>query len=51
MADWLPSTREGQLNMAKVWHSVIGIRGSGWGIPPATVQELQVATGEAEIAL
>jgi hypothetical protein len=51
MADWLPSTREGQLNMAKVWHSVIGIRGLGWGIPPATVQELQAAANEAEIAL
>jgi hypothetical protein len=49
--NWLPGDRESQLNMAKVWHSVIGIRGSGWGISPAVVQELQAATGEAEIAL
>ena len=39
MADWLPGTREGQLNMAKVWSGVVQNRGSGWGIPPNIMAE------------
>jgi hypothetical protein len=30
MADWLPGAREGQLNMAKVWISVINVREKTW---------------------
>jgi hypothetical protein len=46
--NWLPGDREGQLNMAKVWYSIVQTRGGTWGIPPATMMDLQTATGNAE---
>lgn len=51
MADWLPGTREGQLNMAKVWNNVIQTAGNGWGIPAAEVGELGTAIQNAETIL
>jgi hypothetical protein len=47
MADWLAGTREGQLNMAKVWKNVIQTRGSGWGIPQTVMTELGAAIDNA----
>jgi hypothetical protein len=49
--NWLPGDREGQLNMAKVWYSVVQSRGGTWGIPPQTMTDLQTATSNAEIVL
>ena len=49
--NWLPGDREGQLNMAKVWYSVVQSRGGTWGIPPQTMTDLQTATGNAETIL
>jgi hypothetical protein len=49
--DWFPGTREGQLNMAKVWISVIQSRGSGWGIPAAVLADLAAAYTEAQLIL
>jgi hypothetical protein len=49
--NWLPGDREGQLNMAKVWYSVVQSRGGTWGIPPQTMTDLQTAANDAEIVL
>ncbi|MDR2375483.1 MAG: hypothetical protein LBD96_03490 [Treponema sp.] len=38
--DWLPTTRDGQLAMAKDWVSVTGTNAHLWGIPLTAVQEL-----------
>jgi hypothetical protein len=49
--DWFPGTREGQLNMAKVWATVIQNRGAGWGIPAGTQAELTASIAESESIL
>jgi hypothetical protein len=36
--DWLPTTREGQLEMCRDWMTVAGLNESAWGIPPAVMQ-------------
>ena len=51
MANWLPGTREGQLNIAKVWAAAIQTRGSAWGIPAGTQTELQTAITDADTIL
>ena len=51
MADWLAGTREGQLNMAKVWQNVVQTKGSGWGIPANIMAELGQAVQSAEAIL
>ncbi|MDR2448027.1 MAG: hypothetical protein LBD58_12195 [Treponema sp.] len=49
--DWLPTTRDGQLAMAKNWVSVTGTNAHLWNIPPAAVQELSDLAGAADTAL
>ncbi|MDR2418292.1 MAG: hypothetical protein LBD79_04490 [Treponema sp.] len=51
MADWMPGTREGQLNMAKVWKNTIQSRGTGWGIPADIMSEFGTAIQNAEAIL
>jgi hypothetical protein len=51
MANWLPGTRKGQLNMAKVWATVIQTKGTAWGIPAGTQTELKKAITDAETIL
>ena len=36
MANWVPGTREGQLNMAKVWATTIQTKQTACGIPAGT---------------
>ncbi|MDR2447327.1 MAG: hypothetical protein LBD58_08605 [Treponema sp.] len=48
MANWLPGTREGQLNMAKVWATAIQNKGTAWGIPTNILPELQASITESE---
>jgi hypothetical protein len=47
MANWLPGTREGQLNMAKVWATALQNKATAWGIPAGTSAELQTCITEA----
>lgn len=47
-ADWLPSTRIKQLEMAKNWNTILSAKGTGWGIPAADTTELQTMTGTAQ---
>jgi hypothetical protein len=49
--NWLPGTREAQLNMAQVWLTVIPIRGSGWSIPAPELQELTACVSNAAAIL
>jgi hypothetical protein len=49
--DWLPTTRDGQLAMAKDWVSVTGTNAHLWGIPLTAVQELAGLTDAADAAL
>ena len=51
MANWVPGTREGQLNMAKVWATTIQTKQTAWGIPAGTLTELQTAITDAETIL
>jgi hypothetical protein len=39
--DWLPHARVGQLNMAKVWLTVLNAKKSAWGIPQTVIDDLQ----------
>ncbi|MDR1574937.1 MAG: TAXI family TRAP transporter solute-binding subunit [Treponema sp.] len=48
--DWLPTTRDGQLAMAKDWHSVAGTA-AAWGIPAAVLTDLGTRIQTAEAAL
>jgi hypothetical protein len=48
MANWLPGTREGQLNIAKVWATAIQNKGTAWGIPANILPELQTSITESE---
>jgi hypothetical protein len=49
--DWLPTTRDGQLAMAKDWVSVAGTNAHLWSIPLTAVQELGGLTEAADTAL
>jgi hypothetical protein len=51
MANWLPGTREGQVNMAKVWATAIQNKGAAWGIPANILPELQTAITDADTIL
>lgn len=50
-SDWLPSTREGQLAMAKNWQSVAGAKMGAWGIPQSVMDELGARIQAAESIL
>jgi hypothetical protein len=49
--DWLPGTREGQLEMARNWQGVAGDNASTWGIPPAALQNFDTLISAANNAL
>ena len=49
--DWLPSSREGIVRMAKVWLEKIREAAEAWGISPARLAEFEALTGKAESAL
>ncbi|MDR2069549.1 MAG: hypothetical protein LBP71_06735 [Spirochaetaceae bacterium] len=49
--DWLPTTREGILAMAKDWEAVMTASADAWGIPPAVITELHARIQTAEAAL
>jgi hypothetical protein len=49
--DWFPTTRDGQLAMAKDWVTVTGTNAHLWGIPLTAVQELGGLTDTADTAL
>ena len=49
--DWLPGTREGQLNMAKVWATALQTKGTAWGVPAGTLPELQTSITDCEAIL
>jgi hypothetical protein len=49
--DWLPAGREDQLSMAKGWKIVLDTKANAWGVPPASVQELDAKTQTADTAL
>jgi hypothetical protein len=46
--DWLPTTRDGQLAIAKDWVSVAGTNAHLWDIPLTAVQELGGLTEAAD---
>jgi hypothetical protein len=50
---WLPGGRDDQLHMARTWISVLGIKGTAWGVLPAEITDLTalVATAEAKLNL
>ncbi|MDR0444625.1 MAG: hypothetical protein LBH44_14605 [Treponema sp.] len=49
--DWLPTSRTGQLAMAKNWHSVLGTKGTQWQITAADVSELKDIIEDSDKAL
>jgi hypothetical protein len=49
--DWLPTTRVGQIAMAKRWKTVLDTYGVSWRITPAEIAELGDLTQDAESAL
>ena len=49
--DWLPTTREGQLTMAKDWKAVMTANAAACNIPAAVITELDTCIQEAETAL
>jgi hypothetical protein len=49
--DWLPGTREAQLEMARNWQDVAGTSGSAWGIPPGVMQNFDTLISTAANAL
>jgi hypothetical protein len=38
--DWYPTSRDGQLHMAKTWNTVFETKGPGWNIPAAHITQL-----------
>jgi hypothetical protein len=46
--DWMPTTREGQLAMAKTWAKVLKEKGSRWGVTPADISELDDLIEDAD---
>jgi hypothetical protein len=49
--DWLPASREEQLDMAKNWGTILSAKGTEWGIPGAVITELAALTNTADGAL
>ncbi|GHU48303.1 hypothetical protein FACS1894200_05080 [Spirochaetia bacterium] len=49
--DWLPTTREGQLAMAKNWLAVLAIKLVDWGIPQSVRDDFVLLVSAAESAL
>jgi len=51
--DWLPTSRQGQLDIAKKWLNVLKAAESGgkWSIPGGVLPELEELTDAAEAAL
>jgi len=49
--DWLPWGRTEQLAMAKNWLNILETKAPAWGIPPATVENLDNLTAAAAAAL
>ncbi|GHU50639.1 hypothetical protein FACS1894200_10220 [Spirochaetia bacterium] len=49
--DWLPTTREGQLAMAKVWLAVLDTKLAAWSIPQSVEDDFALLTSAAESAL
>jgi hypothetical protein len=49
--DWLPWGRQDQLAMARNWLSILPDKAAAWGIPTATVQNLDNLTAAANEAL
>lgn len=47
-ADWLPTTRLEQLEMAKNWNRILAAKGSAWGVPAADGGELQTMITAAQ---
>ena len=50
MADWLPSSREGILQMMAKWNIQLALKGAAWNVPPDTITELNALTGAAQAA-
>ena len=48
VTDWFPSSRAGQLAMAKNWAGILTSRGTAWGVPEAVVTGLSDAAVQAE---
>jgi hypothetical protein len=48
--NWLPRSRDGVLNMAKVWAQAIRVHGARWGWPASGLGPLEDAELEAKIA-
>jgi hypothetical protein len=46
--DWMPTTREGQLAMAKTWSRVLKEKGARWGVTPADISELDDLIEDAD---
>ena len=49
--DWLPRSRTEQLAMARNWLNILETKAAAWGVPPATVEKLQILTADAITAL
>ena len=49
-SDWLPGSRTGQLNMAKVWTGVISAKKSLWSFPDSLLADLLVLVEDAQAA-
>ena len=49
--DWLPTTRDGQIAMAKEWINYAGSQAEAWNIPAAVVTELRTFMLKAQAAL
>ena len=49
--DWLPRPRTEQLAMAKNWNDTLTVKAAAWGIPTATVDNLESLTAAAIGAL
>ncbi|GHU50500.1 hypothetical protein FACS1894200_10030 [Spirochaetia bacterium] len=49
--DWLPTTQEGQLAMAKNWLTVLAIKLAAWSIPQSVRDDLVLLVSAAESAL
>jgi hypothetical protein len=49
--DWLPTTRDGILAMAKDWQTVAAPKAAAWGIPATALQGLDALAQAADAAL
>ena len=48
--DWLPTNREGVLQMAMKWNTQLAMKGTTWKVPEDTVTELNTLTLAAQAA-